>query len=654
MQPIEQKLIHDIPVVSYERSLHHSKNYYKTIKEFRNQEVTRLPLEDAIEYLLTSELLPKDERNTIERFTVFCKDFIIALHCRWAPTIFNMRNQIFRTIGWYPYVTGSFLEASNISQVNDEWLAERNFNALDWPDFPVTNITLRNLCAGDGMALLLEFNKFRMLLDCCFDLKDDSNLTLETPPDLIYISHAHKDHFASLEAFISRFDGIPLIMSHTTLDLITYFKQKSPKIRTYFQKNAYPLIFEDHYYINNEISFQLFKAGHYPGAAMLFIITPQHKLLYTGDISFNDLQPLKGGGGGIHNLNGPIHSLILEGQFCNWRFRSQKLLLDLACEEIRQTLVNGAPVLILGDPGSWLLIFYLKLFYYLTQHEQKTRIYLDSHTLDIMKILRHRSEDITPFLTQSILRFHDPFASIMRQDLAAFDPKSQDPAILLFDSNKYSDPPGPSIRDILENSNALLIVTGPIRTAALQKLWQIKQYDLNAPKDVKCNIFDRAGNPKHPGFCLHADRTDILDLLHHLAPPHLFLCHASFEYLRDFREYFNRRLHHRYSDTQVEILRSNSHFTLFDLNQSIGLPTSTSSYPSRLYPLITTLQSAQKNGLQEVDLSIFNKLLTEKFPYWKEQLDLSKPLDYVSEAKSAGVVEIHREKSKILVKLQQS
>ena len=380
-----------------------------------------MALDAALEYLLTSEKLPHKEREGIQRFTVYNTNSIIALHCRWAPTIFRMRDEIFQDIGWYPFVTGIDLAESIISQKTDAWLGDRNFNALEFPNFKVEKITLKDVCSGNGIALILHLNDLKILLDCCFNIGDLTNCPLEDPPDLLYISHAHRDHVGTLQTFIDQFEGIPLICSNTTLDLLSYFNKSSHTLQKNLREIAYPLIFNDIYRINDAISFQILKAGHYPGASMLYLFTPQHRLLYTGDVCLYDLQPLKGSGSGIHNLNGPLHSLIIEGRFCNMNFPSQKLMLDKACEKAMDALQRGAPVLVLGDPGSWLLIFYLKFFYYISQLNKKYRVYLDAHTLEIMKILRYRKEDITPFLAQEILRLHDPFASISKQDLATFD-----------------------------------------------------------------------------------------------------------------------------------------------------------------------------------------------------------------------------------------
>lgn len=570
MESIREWEFQKLPVIEYKRSLHRSKNYYNIINALKGVQIEKYPIEAALKFLLTSDMLPPQERQNIRGFTIFHEDSMIALHCLWAPTIFTKRDDIFRVIGWYPYVTGVDLGKSDISQGTDAWLNDRNFNGLEFPTFEVNKITLRDISAGNGngTAIMLNLDGFKILLDCCRDLEEASGWDPQEKPNLLFLSHAHKDHYSSLDLFVSQFDSIPLILSHTTLDLLMYFTQNSPGIGQYLQRNAYPLIFDDVYFINSNITLQILKAGHYPGAAMLYIITPHHKILFTGDTSLYDLQPLKGGAGGIHNLNGPVNTLILDGQFCNTYFPSQKYFLDLACERALETLQKGGPVVVFGDPGSWLLIFYLKFFYYLSQHNKKYRVYLDSHTLEIMKILRYRYEDMTASLSQRILRFHDPFGSVMKQDLSTFDFKNhsvEDPPIILFDSNTYSDPPDRIQAEIFNNPYALLIVTGPIRAdSPLQQLWT-KLTSHKGQKHVLCHLFGKTDKLKYPPFCLHADRTQTYEIFRHLMPQNVFLFHNDKYYLLNFKSRFYDRNQNEYPHTKVEVLEPTTEFCLYKI-----------------------------------------------------------------------------------------
>lgn len=650
MQVVKESKFRGLPVLEVPRSLHHSKNYFK-IKKTMDPPTQQSPLEEALAFLLDSEKIPLAERNAIEGFTIFIEDAMICLHCGWAPTIFQQKEQIFQELGWYPYVTGRILKESKISHKTDTWIEARNFNALEFPNFQVKKIELESVAAPEGVAFLLKFNDFKILLDCCIDFHDPKKCDLPDAPDLVFISHAHNDHLASLEQFTTLYDGTPLIMSHTTLDLISYFKHSS-KLRRYLKQNAYPLLFDDIYSINDAISLQILRAGHYPGAAMLYIFTMQHKILFTGDLYLHDLQPLKGSESGIQNLNGPLDTLILDAQHCNRYISSQKLLLDKACKKATQTLQNGGPVLVIGDPGSWISIFYLKFFYYFTQLNKKYRIYLDSHSIEIMKILRYRHEDITPFLQQRILRFHDPFASIMRQDLDQFDFANHsidDPPIILFNAREYTDPPPHFLATIFEDPKALLIITFPIRTEPLRHLWTSLTYNAASPKPLQCAVLGRRADLQDPKFSLHIDKSQIQEILRHLHPPHLFLFHNTHDILTEFKNYFGTNLSHLYPNTTIEILEHSSQFTLYDASLAYLPSIETEDY---FFPLIKTLELAVAAGQTEVNLSILSQLLTSKFPYWKESLGISKLSDYIEAAIAAQIIVTRQERSEILVRLR--
>ncbi len=659
--PITQRRYRGITVEEHEKARHRSKNYFKTINVFKNNPPKRCSVNEALDFFLDSDLIPLPERQSIQWAAIFDEDNIIVLHCIWAPTIDNIKHIIYQKIGWYPYVVGTFLHESSVSQNTDEWLEDRNFNALDFPNFIVQEIKLRDVSIGNGTALMLYFNDFKILLDCCFSLEKPDICNLQETPDVIFISHAHFDHYASFTSLISQMSDIPLIMSHTTLDLISYFQDTSPSIRDYLEKNAYALVFEDIYAINDDITLQILKAGHFPGAAMLYIFTPRHKILYTGDSCLYDLHPIKGSYSGLQNLNGPLDSLILDGRFCNEEFPSQKLLLDKACEQAIMTLQHGEPVLVLGDPGSWLLIFYLKFFFYLSQLNEKYRIFLDTHTIEIMEILRYRQEDITATLSQRILRFHDPFASIMRQDFIRLKLNQRiadNPVIILYSSKEYRNPPPVIIERVLENPNALLILTGPLRTDALNRLWKRRKYidQWNSLQLVQCKIFGREESLKYPGFCLHIDSPQIFEIFRLLEPPQVYLFHHTAKYLTQFQSSLKDQLSKLLSKAQIQVnsLQPESEFILYHPFKNIKTNHEIPDTQYRFLPLIQILEAFLEAGINIVDNSQFAQKLNKKYPYWKNQLGFSKLVDYLNAAFSIGLIELKRQGSRIFIKLKTS
>ncbi|MHA1372495.1 MAG: MBL fold metallo-hydrolase, partial [Promethearchaeota archaeon] len=498
----------------------------------------------------------------------FNEDRIICVHCKWAPEMFKKRDEICKRTGWYLYVTGRLLDPSESSKINDELLRNRSFNALDFKDFEVKNITIEDVSTGSGTALFLKINSLKILLDCCFNLDDEDACNLSEPPDLIFISHAHKDHYSGLKALTSIHDSIPVLMSCTTLDLIQYFirGRKYKRLREYLMDNAYPLIFNDTYFINKNISFQILKAGHFPGAAMLNIHIPNHNLLFTGDLSLYDLQPIMGANSGIQNVTGPVHSLILDGQFCTYKLFSLKRNLDEAFQQAINTLENGSHVLVMGDAGSWLLIFYLKIFNEMKLINKRFKIYLDKHTLEIMKIIRYRFEDITDSLSQKILRLHDPFASIIRQDMSDLknDLNKNDPSIILYNSNNYpkeiNDDIPIHVKQIFENPKALLIITGPIRSPLLRQVWEEHVYQENqAERKIKCHIFKaQNSNNRCPSFILHPDENQVLEIIKHLNPRNVYLFHGRPKMLKKFISHFDKKDEKFIKNTKIHAIKPNT------------------------------------------------------------------------------------------------
>jgi len=186
-----------------------------------------------------------------------------------------------------------------------------------------------------------------------------------------------------------------------------------------------------------------------------------------------------------------------------------------------------------------------------------------------MKIQRSRHEDITASLSQRILRFHDPFVSKLRQELDYLNlvnHSPQDPPIIFSNSNLYSDPPAPLLAEIFQNPNALLIITGPIRSDALQELWTKGTYN-NSQLEVQCTIFGRDEFARDPPFCLHADYHQALDVIHHLRPQNLCLFHGTLNYLTGFKETFTERFAPHFPTTEIKILQSNAEFLLHKVDE---------------------------------------------------------------------------------------
>ncbi|MHA1130962.1 MAG: hypothetical protein ACTSQQ_09150, partial [Candidatus Helarchaeota archaeon] len=345
------------------------------------------------------------------------------------------------------------------------------------------------------------------------------------------------------------------------------------------------------------------------------------------------------------------------GRFCKEFFPSQKALLDKACERVGEVLEKGAPVVVFGDPGSWLLIFYIRFFFYFSKLNKKFQIHLDPETLNIMEILRYRHEDITEILSQRILRYHDPFASIMRQDLVQLELNQKnvkDSLIILFNYKRYSRQyleDFQYLSQIFENPDALLIFTGAFRNNLLKLLWEKKAYYNPSFKRIHCKMFN--GNMKHQftGFCLHFDENQVVQVLRQIIPKQVYLFHQTREYFKPFIERFLSRYKRYYPNTEIFGLEPEARFILYHPFMDIQTE---KRIPSELYhfiPLIDILETFLQKGFKEVSSSHLSKQLLQKYPYWKEQTGFQKNSDYLIAAETAGFIKLDRSKSDLFVQL---
>lgn len=182
----------------------------------------------------------------------------------------------------------------------------------------------------------LQVDGCKFLLDCGANIyrqpnlpaiQDITNNYLEGlwQLDKIIISHGHFDHFGALPYLMNGDYELDIICNPITKKLIelqlndlSNWQRKFPteKLRMKYeiQKDRClsmlkPLAFKQRYQ-TNDYAITLYPAGHVPGAAMIYIETAKHKILYTGDFSRQD-DLLCGKYSLPENL--PVDILIIEG-----------------------------------------------------------------------------------------------------------------------------------------------------------------------------------------------------------------------------------------------------------------------------------------------------------------------------------------------------
>ena len=168
----------------------------------------------------------------------------------------------------------------------------------------------------EGVCLLVTMGPHRILLDCgltdLYPLQADKN----PPAELVFCSHAHKDHSRGLQMLHDIFPQLPIYTSEVTAKLLQLNWQDSPNNQTDLSCQVLP--WQTPITLADNLQAELFPAGHLPGAAAI-VLTYQtkqknYKVMYTGDFSVSNFQLVEGLS--IESFRGLAPDvLIIEGSY---------------------------------------------------------------------------------------------------------------------------------------------------------------------------------------------------------------------------------------------------------------------------------------------------------------------------------------------------
>lgn len=203
-------------------------------------------------------------------------------------------------------------------------------------------------------CILLEHNGYRVLMDCGIKLNPLGYPRLPDHVDSMLLSHAHLDHSGMVPALYKR-DGPPVYATDLTFEISHLLQRDSIKINKLrkerfvyssremrrMQGAEVDLGYGERRGLTDEISFNLFDAGHIPGSASTLLQVGGQRVLYTGDIQVNDSRLLKGA------TDIPqADVLLIEGTYGDRIHPDRKEMEKAFLDMVDETLSRGGNVLV--------------------------------------------------------------------------------------------------------------------------------------------------------------------------------------------------------------------------------------------------------------------------------------------------------------------
>lgn len=192
--------------------------------------------------------------------------------------------------------------------------------------------------------MLLRMGSHRILLDC--GLRDLSPFPdpSEPPADVVLCSHAHSDHARSLLALHRAFPKLPIYASEVTTQLLPLNWLDEKTVPWFCQALPWRSPVE----ILENLTIQLFPAGHLPGAAAVLLTyyteTRPYRVLYTGDFFLSNARLVEGLK--LEELRGISPDvLILEGSYGGARHPRRRQQENQLMERMERAIAAGQSIL---------------------------------------------------------------------------------------------------------------------------------------------------------------------------------------------------------------------------------------------------------------------------------------------------------------------
>jgi len=534
-----------------------TKIYQEITEDLIIKQIPQKPFRDALEWFFHKERsIPLKEKSSIQKIQVLEEDRIFVVYASNQYTMFKKLKYIAENTGWYFYITGVPLKNDEITDYINRLPNLQKQITLNWDissNFTIELIPIASIMDKNSFLLKIydknSKDEFNILIDAGCDQSDILFLKGQAEKiDLIFVSHAHRDHTRGVHLLIKKFRDVPIVSSRTTFEFFVLynwynleFREDQRKIdlflkNWYFVKNMSIINLND----NCKISF--FYAGHMAGALMLYLNVYNFKFLYTGDFTFYDSFPIAGVINNLNYLPEYIDFALVDGSFASTKYEAPSHIFNNFKDKISKGLKFKNRFLILADYGSNAMVFFFTLFRYFRnlQMQQglnaiRPNIYMTDYIKRFFQIMSHNRESLHPYLQDRINDNYNPFQSAIikwlknKRDLQIAMERGG--IFLLHDANLNYWMTQEALDIISRQKNNTIYLCGSLRNKASIELVSgndiITLSNRNGSKKIK--NYARIWNRLYPDITLnlHADKIQIGKLLDKLKPKKVCFFHQN-------------------------------------------------------------------------------------------------------------------------------
>jgi len=495
-------------------------------------------------------IIPQKEKKSIKEIHVYHEMRIIAVFSEKHKKMFRNLRYIAQNTGWYFYITGIKLEKDEITDFIEDSNISIGPLELSWELSQKLEIFLDPIGTEPNKnAYLLKIidNKSNIkyiLLDAGIEETELLKLKSKTDKlDLIFVSHAHRDHTRGLLLLSNSYPNTPIVCARTTFEFFLLYnwrlfsKLKNGEIiEENFLNNIFFVKNEDIIQIDDDDFFKFFYAGHMPGALMLFFKIHDFSFLYSGDFSFYDNFPIAGVRSNLELIPKKIDFLLVDGAFSDTQFDAPSYIFDGLRYILGLKAKYRNKVLIGADYGSTALVLFFTIFRFFRSLQRskgsnvnRPSIYLSTRLKRFFQIMTYNKDDLHPYFKNLILTEHNPFQSAVIKWISSYsdliEGLSEKGGIFIL------EPPDLSygwiqkaFEVISQDKNNLIYLSGALRSpSAIELISGNNNIKFENPKNRKSyQINNKAEiwNRENPNVILnlHADSIQIEKLIEHLLP----------------------------------------------------------------------------------------------------------------------------------------